>query len=270
MTNFVQVAAFVAEGAFVVAGCVLAWIHVLGPDARLNRNSARLPAWDATPVELLLFLFHAVAGGFLGSATAGFVAKGYGLDGDRVAIIGTATAHVGLLAGAAVFIVSSRGRFALGLGAPAAVLRSGLVTFLIALPFAFGTGLLWTLLLQACGVPAEKQLAVEMLGRISSPTWMALFLAGAVVTAPISEELLFRAGIFRFLRTRLPRWAAILVPAILFSAAHVNLATCVQLTVLGVIFAVSYERTGSLGTAIVAHAAFNLNNVLLILAGGLE
>ena len=94
--------------------------------------------------------------------------------------------------------------------------------------------------------------------------------SSSFVTAPISEELLFRAGIFRFLRTRLPRWAAILVPAVLFAAAHVNLATCVQLTVLGVIFALSYERTGSLGTAIIAHAAFNLNNVLLILAGGLE
>ena len=270
MSTFVKTSVVVAECGFVVAGCVLTWIHVLSPQARLNRSSPRLAAWDATPVELLLFLFHAIVGGFFGSAVAGIVAKSYGLGADRATILGTAAAQAGFLIGAIVFIASSRGRFALSLGTPAGALRSGFATFLIALPFAFGTGLAWTALLQACGLPADKQLAVEMLGRISSPTWMTIFLGSAVVAAPITEELLFRAGIFRFARTRLPRWGAILLPAMLFAATHVHLATFAQLAVLGAIFALSYERTGTLGTAIVAHAAFNLNNVVLIVARGLE
>ena len=36
---------------------------------------------------------------------------------------------------------------------------------------------------------------------------------------------------------------------------------------LAVMFSLSYERTGKIGTPIVAHALFNLNTVLLILSG---
>lgn len=36
---------------------------------------------------------------------------------------------------------------------------------------------------------------------------------------------------------------------------------------LAVIFSLAYERTGHIGTPIVAHALFNLNTVLLILSG---
>jgi membrane protease YdiL (CAAX protease family) len=37
--------------------------------------------------------------------------------------------------------------------------------------------------------------------------------------------------------------------------------------VLAVIFSLAYERTGRIGTAIVAHALFNLHTVVLIFAG---
>ena len=33
----------------------------------------------------------------------------------------------------------------------------------------------------------------------------------ASIVAPITEELIFRAGLFRYARTRLPRWAALLI-----------------------------------------------------------
>jgi uncharacterized protein len=36
---------------------------------------------------------------------------------------------------------------------------------------------------------------------------------------------------------------------------------------LAVIFSLAYERTGQIGTAIVAHALFNFHTVLLILSG---
>jgi len=36
---------------------------------------------------------------------------------------------------------------------------------------------------------------------------------------------------------------------------------------LGIIFSIAYERTGRIEPAMVAHALFNLNTVVLILAG---
>ena len=89
----------------------------------------------------------------------------------------------------------------------------------------------------------------------------------SVVVAPVTEELIFRRGLFRWLRTRLPRPAALLLPAVLFAALHANLASFPALVVLGVIFSLAYERTGRIGTSIVAHALFNLHTILLVLAG---
>jgi membrane protease YdiL (CAAX protease family) len=95
----------------------------------------------------------------------------------------------------------------------------------------------------------------------------------AIVMAPITEELVFRAGFFRYCRTRLPRWAALLVPSLLFASLHVNWSTLEGLTsfaplvVLAIMFSLAYERTGNIGTAIVAHALFNLNTVILIFSG---
>jgi membrane protease YdiL (CAAX protease family) len=98
-------------------------------------------------------------------------------------------------------------------------------------------------------------------------------IALAVVIAPLNEELVFRAGIFRYLRTRIPRWAALLLPALTFAALHVNwqnlqgLSSLAPLVVLAIVLAIAYERTGNIGTSIVAHACFNLNTIVVILSG---
>ena len=92
-------------------------------------------------------------------------------------------------------------------------------------------------------------------------------LVAAIIIAPVTEELIFRAGIFRYMRTRLPRWAALLIPALLFGALHSNLASFVPLVAFGVVFSLAYERTGRIGTTMVAHALFNLTTALIALTG---
>jgi len=79
--------------------------------------------------------------------------------------------------------------------------------------------------------------------------------------------MVFRAGVFRYARTRLPRRAALLLPAILFAAVHADLPSFAPLLVLGLVFSLAYERTGNIKTTMVAHALFNLNTTLLVLAG---
>jgi membrane protease YdiL (CAAX protease family) len=77
---------------------------------------------------------------------------------------------------------------------------------------------------------------IGRLARAESPFLLIAMIALATVTAPMVEELIFRAGFFRFCRTRLPRWAALLAPACLFAALHQNLATFAPLVALGIVF----------------------------------
>ena len=115
---------------------------------------------------------------------------------------------------------------------------------------------------------------VDMFLRADSRLLLVVLIGLATIVAPVTEELVFRAGLFRYFRTRLPRWLAFLLPAVLFAALHVDnwktlegFASFAPLVALAVFFSAAYERTGRIGTSIVAHALFNLNTVLLIFAG---
>jgi hypothetical protein len=70
-----------------------------------------------------------------------------------------------------------------------------------------------------------------------------------------------------WLGSPLPRWAILLIPALLFAALHANLASFPQLCVLGIGFSLAYERSGNIAVPMLAHALFNLNTIALLLAG---
>ena len=90
----------------------------------------------------------------------------------------------------------------------------------------------------------------------------ATFLMSLPVVLLFERWRLSEATVFRYVRTRVPRWAALLLPACLFAAMHNHLPSFGPLAALGVIFSLAYERTGRIGTAIVAHAMFNSYSVL--------
>jgi membrane protease YdiL (CAAX protease family) len=77
------------------------------------------------------------------------------------------------------------------------------------------------------------------------------------VIAPISEEIIFRGFTFRWLRGRLPLWGAVLVSAVLFSAAHAGWAEpALFLPVFlgGVLLAYVYAKSGSVWPGVMIHA----------------
>jgi membrane protease YdiL (CAAX protease family) len=248
-----------------IAGAVLAWRLILSPAARSQRAPARLAPWNVLPADFALFLFSAFGGAIVAGLVLSAVQSKLGLKGDQFTLVATAASQFGMLAGLAGFARLSR---QLDLAVPefTTALSTGLIAFLIALPFVIAGGALWAGLIKLSGLPEARQPAVELFARLKGP-WIAFMAVTAGVVAPVCEELLFRAGVFRYLRTRIPRWAALLLPASLFAAMHFDLTTYVQLVVLGIVFALAYERTGNLGTAMVAHALFNLNSMLMLLAG---
>lgn len=83
--------------------------------------------------------------------------------------------------------------------------------------------------------------------------------------ASISEEVFFRGFIYGGLRSSMAVWPAALGSGVLFGSLHLvsgNWAVAVVLSLLGVVLALLYERTGSLWTPIATHA---INNTLAFL-----
>jgi uncharacterized protein len=109
--------------------------------------------------------------------------------------------------------------------------------------------------------PSGEQTVAEDLGADQST--LALVVGGIVVivVAPIAEEFFFRGFFYRALRTRMGIAPAALLDGAVFGVIHYTgsgtLALLPVLAVLGVVFCLLYERTGSLYPVIALHA---LNN----------
>ena len=140
-------------------------------------------------------------------------------------------------------------------------------TLLVALPLIILVSLGWTELLRACGLPDEPQDLITLFTQTKSAFVVAGMLLVACVLAPIYEELLFRAGLYRYVRQKLGRTPALLISGACFGAMHFNWAGFLPLAVLGILLALVYEGTGSIRVAIIAHGLFNLNTIILLLSG---
>ena len=112
----------------------------------------------------------------------------------------------------------------------------------------------------------------------------AKFAAIAVLMAPVLEELVFRAGLFRFcvwcarrsgkagadVRNGTSLFPAVsaLISGAVFAAVHFHAATFVPLWFLGVAFAWLYWKSEKIFSPMLCHCLFNLANLVLCLAIG--
>jgi membrane protease YdiL (CAAX protease family) len=143
----------------------------------------------------------------------------------------------------------------------------GMGTVALSFPVIIILSLGWASILKALGLPEDLQDSIAIFSNTKSPLVVTGMLFVACVLAPIMEELLFRAGLYRFCRQKLGRTGALLISGILFGAVHGNWAGFLPLAFLGAMLAMVYETTGSIRVAIIAHAFFNLNSILAILSG---
>jgi membrane protease YdiL (CAAX protease family) len=242
-----------------------------------------LPHWPVTLPEFLFAALLVFAGGFLLQAAAHQALGGLiSASGDRAGLeifVYGASFHAGILAGIALFPRLRRRLYA-DYGAPPPpppppgrrvtggdALRLGAGTVLVVLPVLTLISLGWTALLRALGLPDAPQDLIAVFAATKS-SWVVIgMLVVACGLAPLSEELMFRAGLYRYIRQRVGRAPALLVSGLCFGVLHGNWAGFLPLAVLGMMLAVAYEATGSLRVAIVAHSLFNLNTVLVVLSG---
>jgi hypothetical protein len=92
-------------------------------------------------------------------------------------------------------------------------------------------------------------------------TLLFLFLA---VGAPLVEELFFRGLLLGSLSRRFGAPVGIIGSAVVFGLAHFELLQLPALILFGLVLGVLVHRTGRLGPAIVAHAAFNAVTVITL------
>jgi membrane protease YdiL (CAAX protease family) len=262
------------EIAVALCGLWLLWRFVLSP--RAPGSEARLLEWRIPSIDFACYAFFAIAGFLALSAVASLVLRRIHISEDATKVLGGAVQDAGLLLGLFGFHVFYR-RITRSPGTRPSIawaIKSGAVTFFIAMLLVDATIIVWEFALVRLGLPMENQEFVDIAQNTHSGWLKASLIAIAVVLAPITEELVFRGGLFRYFRTRIPRWLAIALTSFLFGALHVSwdssmigLPSLAPMVVLAIVFCLAYERTGSLGTVFVAHALFNSYTFVLVAAG---
>jgi uncharacterized protein len=100
------------------------------------------------------------------------------------------------------------------------------------------------------------------------PVAIAIFFLTATVAAPIFEEILFRGFLLPSLTRYFPIWGAIALSSFLFAIAHLSLSEVLPLTVLGMVLAFVYARSGNLLSSMLLHSLWNMGTLLSLVVLG--
>ena len=210
------------------------------------------------PKGALLGSLAAIVVGLLLGVPALFFTEG---DGE-LTTVGNVIAQVATVLGLGLvplWVARSRGATTLG----EALRRLGVQRFR---PSAFGWMLLavvsyltFAALYSALILEPEQEDIADGFGPI--PIQVLLIVFGAAIV----EEICFRGMLFGGLRERLPMVPAALVAGLVFGALHAftGISAVPPLIVLGFVFCLLYEKTGSIVPGMILHA---LNNSVALLA----
>ncbi len=134
----------------------------------------------------------------------------------------------------------------------------GVLGYLAVLPVCTGL-LMLSMWILPQGLKKEHH-ALVLLGLKDLPgVWKAMAVCGAVIMAPLAEEIFFR-GLLQSMVRRYSggAWPAVIISSAVFAAMHFGTPQAiVPLFALGVVLGYSYEHTGRLYRSILIHALFN-------------
>lgn len=212
---------------------------------------------------LMIILFAPLAGG----ALAELVRPGATEDRRLHSIAATFLMQLGLVA-VVLDAIRRRGWPVTGFfrtgGTPwAAAARHSGHLFLRYLPLVWLVGLFWgglLLGLRELGIDIQPrpQEAVVWIAESKSLLFVAAMGLMVVLGAPFSEELLFRAFLYRFLAERRSARFALIASSVLFALLHASLQSFLPLCFLGLLLVKIYEDTRDIRTPILFHLYFNL------------
>lgn len=127
-----------------------------------------------------------------------------------------------------------------------------------------GSVLIALILKHLIGQEVSEQARIMALFERADPWELSALAVAVVFLAPLGEELLFRAQLFRRLRLWLPLPGALGLSALLFAAVHANASGLLTYVWLALCFTFALLRSGRVGCAIFVHAANNAATFLLL------
>ncbi|MFP4358523.1 MAG: CPBP family intramembrane glutamic endopeptidase [Puniceicoccaceae bacterium] len=227
--------------------------------------------WDLPLSSFLLLLFFILLvirlAPAAGGALAELVRPGATEDRRLHSIAATFLMQAGLVA-VVLDAIRRRGWSVAGFFRPhgtswAAAARHSGHLFLRHLPLVWLVGLFWGGLLLGLrelgvGIEPRPQQAVLWIAESQSLLFVAAMGLMVVLGAPFSEELLFRAFLYRFLAERWSARFALIVSGVLFALLHASLLSFLPLCFLGLLLAKIYEDTRDIRTPVLFHLYFNL------------
>jgi len=160
-------------------------------------------------------------------------------------------------------ISARQGLAALGLRSTR--LGPAIVATVVGFVVIIACNVLYSLLIQVFNLPLRTNSDALLQQAKYAPISTFALLAGAVLVAPICEEIFFRGFLFGGLLHRMTFWPAALLSAFLFGLAHGDVGSFAVLFVFGIVLAYVRWRTGSIWPGIVIHAANNATAGLAII-----
>lgn len=213
------------EYALVAVGLgILAWLFFRPAGKRFRARPPALRRWDATLTDLLflawLMILIGIAGQIALRLTAGnvFLRLPQGTMLEVMAyssMLDVAAIATGLIGRAYFRRTRANAGWMIPPILPARRINpvwGGLAAFLVSMPLLTAASLIWTPLLKALGLPIAPQKLIGFFAHAREPVVLVPMILLAIVVAPMAEEIVFRAGIFRYLRSGPP--LAVLVGAV--------------------------------------------------------
>jgi membrane protease YdiL (CAAX protease family) len=183
----------------------------------------------------------------------GFASRSESLD-PRLAIILASLSVEVLLP--VQWIRSSRAALRQALRLHALPPQQALWTLLLAMSLLLPVEFLGTLNARWIPVAAWFESAMQILRPTDTSQWI-LAIGAIVLAAPLGEEIVFRGLMQQAARQGIGGRNAPLAIGVLFALIHFAPWYLLPLSMLGIVLGLSFERTGTLWTPILLHAAYN-------------
>ncbi|MBD7937462.1 MULTISPECIES: CPBP family intramembrane glutamic endopeptidase [Cytobacillus] len=122
---------------------------------------------------------------------------------------------------------------------------------------------LLVILMDLFSVGVENKKTASLTAELNGLTILIAFISAAIVS-PIYEEILYRGFIYRWLRAKCNIGLSMLISSTIFTVVHLPTYNTLPVNFFsGLIFAWTYEKTGSIYPAMIIHSIFNGLAILL-------
>ena len=119
------------------------------------------------------------------------------------------------------------------------------------------------IIIQMLGSFIPSSWSSEIIGNYISYSGFFFLVIWLVAAAPVAEEMLFRWLVFLRIRDHMSRKWAIILSALAFGIFHGDVLQGIYAFLLGIIFAIILERTGSLLSSVLMHMGANFYSVIM-------